>query len=267
MAVSTAPSDWVRFRICRSPARVPLRELTGRDQRDVERPGTGTAIWLLDRVIERGGDGVPQDWSAATLTACDRDRVLAALYRLTYGDRIVSTAFCNRCRQRFDLSFSLHDLETSLDARVAGARTEQVADGVFVTAIGSRFRLPTGHDELAVASLPPESASRALMERCFLSGEASDIEDAMEEVAPVFDLELQATCPECAAGQTIRFDVQYYLLSALEQEKPALLRDVHRIASAYGWTFDESLGLRRSERRRLVELIEAESPAVHRALR
>jgi hypothetical protein len=265
MALSSGGSEWIRFRICRAPARAPLRELTGYDQRDVARPDTGTAIRLLDRVIER--DAAPDEWTAAALTACDRDRALAALYRLTYGDRIVTTAFCGRCHQPFDVSFSLTDLESRLDAHAAGALAEPAPEGTFVTPTGSRFRLPTGHDELAVAAFPPETASQALMDRCLLSGDASGVEEAMEDVAPVFDLELQATCPECSSEQPTRFDVQYYLLTSLEQERVSLLHEVHRLASAYGWSLEDTLGLRRSERRRLVEMIEAELPGIRRTVR
>jgi hypothetical protein len=67
---------------------------------------------------------------------------------------------------------------------------------------------------------------------------------------------LVAACPECENVQTVQFDIQSYLLGALTGERSRLLAEVHRIARAYSWSLDEILALKRSDRRRLVELIE-----------
>jgi hypothetical protein len=86
----------------------------------------------------------------------------------------------------------------------------------------------------------------------------ASVVDALEAVAPVLDLDIGTACPECGARQSVHFDVQFYLLRAIAQERPLIAREIHRIASAYGWSLQEILGLRRSERRQFVELIESE---------
>src|SRR6516162_7280458 len=84
--------------------RLRIRELTGLDEQCVRDVSTATAIALLDRVVEAGPG---TSWRAAHLTAADRDRLLAAIYRATYGDWITSTPPCRNCASLFDLTFAL----------------------------------------------------------------------------------------------------------------------------------------------------------------
>jgi hypothetical protein len=206
-------------------------------------------------------------WRAAHLTAADRDRLLAAIYRTTYGDRIASTPPCRNCGSLFDLTFALDDLLAAVD-RVPAGVADALPDGTFRAPGGAHFRLPTGEDELSVAGLQPEGAEQALLERCLLDAPAGDaraaVEDALEAIAPVLDLDIGTTCPECGAQQAVHFDIQFYLLRAIAQERPLIAREIHRIAAAYGWSLQEILGLRRSERRQFVELIESEQLARRR---
>jgi hypothetical protein len=80
----------------------------------------------------------------------------------------------------------------------------------------------------------------------------------MDGVGPVLDLDLEATCPKCGALQSVRFDIQTYLLRALAYEKRFLIHEVHRIAMAYGWGHEEILSLTREDRRAFVRLIEVD---------
>ncbi len=82
----------------------------------------------------------------------------------------------------------------------------------------------------------------------------------MAEVGPILDLDLEATCPECGARQAIHFDICAHLLGALASERLWLAHEVHTIASAYGWSLAEILGLPREDRRVYVRLIEAHRP-------
>lgn len=143
---------------------------------------------------------------------------------------------------------------------------KRLADGHFQLQDGRRFRLPTGEDEYTVLSLPPAEAEEGLLQRCLIEeGDVSEgadsnltVQAAMETLAPLVDLDLDARCPECGTEQSVHFDIQHYLLSALCQERHQLAVEVHRLASVYGWNLNEILDLSRSQRRALVELIESE---------
>lgn len=260
-----------------------LSELTGHNELAVADTGAADAIRLVDGVLVATADGGIEPGSAARLTAGDRDRLLAAIYAGTYGARVPATLDCDHCGARFDIDFSLeqllsHQLRPSsedLAPEVSEAPPLPLGDGTFQLADGTRFRLPTGEDECAVLGLPPEQAQRMVLKRCLIEagagGEVDDersgaVQAAMEALAPVLDLELDARCSECGEWQVVHFDIQHYLLSALQQERGQLAHEIHRLASAYGWSLSEILGLPRSQRRSLVALIEAERAPVRREL-
>jgi hypothetical protein len=243
---------------------VGLRELSGREEQAVAGTDLLETLRLLDRLLQKAPGGLIGPGEAARLTAADRDRLLARLYTRTYGSRIAGTVPCIECRAPFDLEFSLEDLVASLAPRQDGSELPQsMSDGSFQLSNGVRFRLPTGEDEIAILASSPETAERTLLRRCQLE----DVEDAtaldavqtaMDDLAPLIDLELDACCPECGAEQEVHFDIQHYLLSTLLEERDQLAWEIHRLAASYGWSLKEILGLARRERKDLVSLIEAE---------
>lgn len=264
--------DQASLRLTGGPSRVRLRELNGFDEQSVRGVDTATAISLLDRLLVDAPGSPAEELKAASLTAAERDQLLAAVYERTFGPRIESTIRCQLCDELFDLTFTLQNLLATFTAAASSSSAAGVQpDGTFRLPNGLRFRLPTGADEMAVAGLSPADAERELLDRCVIERKSgvdfAGVQEAMEEVAPVLDLDLDAQCPECGGKQSVHFDVQFYLLRALEQERKQIAREVHRLAIAYGWSLNEILGLFRSQRRAFVELIEADlsTPRRHRA--
>lgn len=238
-----------------------LRELTGRDEYQVSETNTAQALDLLSSLLEKKSKTGPDPVQAVDLIAADRDRLLAAVYRRAFGDRIESTLTCARCDQPFDLFFSLNRLLASLD-EPGSSDCKTLGDGKFETASGVRFRLPTGMDELAAAGLAPEEVESLLLSRCLEGGEWPEgrtaFEELVEKVAPLLDLELLAPCAECNHIHTIQFDIQSYVLGAIVAERRRLLAEINRIARTYSWSLDEILSLTRSDRRKFVEIIDNE---------
>lgn len=246
-----------------SATRVRVRELAGKDEQLVESSSTVDAVRLIGAVISSTGVGRAPDSSPdpMSLSACDRDRILTAIYLATFGSRITSTMHCSRCGNLFDLNFRLDELAAALDGSLPEG-VEVLGAGRFRSAAGFEFRVPTASEEIEAARRDPSEAEQWLANQCLLSSSAppdiASIQQAMEEAAPALDLELTAQCPECNASQLVRFDIQSYLLDAVRQGLPRLTRDVHRVASAYHWSQREILSLPRSQRRDLVDMIEGE---------
>lgn len=258
----TAPGGWVF-----------LQELCGRAEGVVAGTSTADALRLLDQLLVDLPGASLGPGQAARLTAPDRDRLLAWVYGAHFGFRVESTLRCESCGEPFDLDFDLGELLRSLEEESPGEGDGAPREGTFSLPDGRRFRLPTGEDEIAVAGLPAELAEAELAQRCGLSAEGPELSEGEGEGmlealeahlaarAPLVDCELDATCPECGTGQTVHFDIQHYLLSALSRERAKLSAEIHRLASSYGWGLDEILSLPRSRRRELVELVEAELAA------
>ncbi|HEY6805628.1 MAG TPA: hypothetical protein VI306_18765 [Pyrinomonadaceae bacterium] len=234
-----------------------MRELTGRDEFEVLGTNTANAIRLLSSLLE-DRDGL----DAADLVASDRDRLLAAVYRRAFGDRIESTITCARCSQPFDLDFSLRQLIKTVDDRSDADDWTFLGDGRFESSTGASFRLPTGRDELELSALSPAVVEQSLLKRCTEESGWTESQTAFEEllerVAPLLDLELVAQCVECGHRHTVQFDIQTYVLGAIVGERRRLLTEINRLARAYSWSLAEILSLRRSDRRQFVELIENE---------
>jgi hypothetical protein len=250
-------SEGIPLRFAAAGLNARLRELTGRDEFKVVGTNTANAIRLLSSLLE-DMDGL----DAADLVASDRDRLLAAVYKRAFGDRIESTLTCARCSQPFDLDFSLRQLIKTVEERSVTDEWKSLGDGRFENSEGSRFRLPTGRDELELSALNPAAVETLLLKRCCegsdWSAEPAEFDELIERVAPLLDLELVASCAECAHQHTIQFDIQTYVLGAIVAERRRLLTEINRLARAYSWSLDEILSLGRSDRRQFVELIENE---------
>lgn len=249
-----------------SGRRACLRELCGHDESLVRGTSSAVAAALLDRLlVELPGATIPPG-SASDLAICDRDRLLAAVYRSTFGDRIETRAPCRHCDQAFDLTFSLSELQASLDGEPLADGPD--TDGLYHLPDGRRFRLPTLRDEQALIGLGDADAPRALAARCLIEGDPeadlAPLVAAIERHAPVLDLDLSARCPHCEHDQPVHFDLQSFLLAALAREGQWLAREVHLIAVTYGWSLDEILRLPRSQRHLYVSIIEAEASARRR---
>jgi hypothetical protein len=239
-----------------------LRSLCGHDEALINGTGSVESVAFLDRLLLEAPGTTVGPGKAKELAVCDCDRLFAAIYLKYFGERIEGRSLCRDCNEPFESSFSLRDLMASLVDGAAAKATGPDEEGIYILPDGRRFRLPTADDQYSVIGLEPEKAAATLLERCVVEGSAMAspeiIQAAMDDVGPVLDLDLEAACPKCRALQSVRFDIQAYLLRALAYERRFLNHEVHRIAMAYGWGHEEILSLTREDRRAFVRLIEAD---------
>jgi hypothetical protein len=245
-----------------------LRPLCGHDEASINGAGSVDLVAFLDRLLTNTPGTTVGPGKAADLAVCDCDRLCASIYADYFGERIEGRATCADCREFFDLSFSLAELMGRLASDYPTKVTGPDHEGVFSLANGCRFRLPTAGDQRQLAGLDPDQAAAALLGRCVVEGEPSEdaetLQTIMEQVGPLLDLELDASCPRCGARQTVRFDIQSYLFRALAFERQFLNYEVHCIAMAYGWGYEEILNLTREDRRTFVGLIQSARPGRRR---
>jgi hypothetical protein len=239
-----------------------LRELTGEDEESVGATDSDAAIALLDRLLVDVPGASMRPGDAVELTIPDRDRLLAAVQLADLGTRIESTVRCVGCAQPFEIDFQLDALMESVRREAPQGVAVRETGGAFRLPDGRRFRLPRGSDERAVGSLPPEGAEQALVARCMIEGSAGDdpraIVEAMRAVGPLLDVDVGASCAECGHAQTVRFDLQHYLLSELIDQRRQRAFEIHQIAMAYRWSLHEILSLARARRRIHADLIDRE---------
>jgi hypothetical protein len=206
-----------------------------------------------------------------------RDAFLLTLREHLFGSQLTGVAKCPQCRERLELTFLVADIRAPLpddgDAAAVLAQASQVlsltADGYQV-----RFRLPNSADLLTV--IPTEDAATArqsLLRRCVLSVERdgmdvmapalADLPESltqalvaqMEQADPQGNVQLALDCPACGHRWLQTFDILTYLWSEIEDWARRTVREVHLLASAYGWSEREILGMSARRRQAYLEMV------------
>jgi hypothetical protein len=247
---------------------VLVPELTGAIELSITDDSTASAIVVVDQLLAGSDPGATEGERSipetVDLTAADRDRVLVAAYRATFGDRVQASPLCTCCAARYDLDFSLGALADSL---YAGLDEPGRTGTPIRTGAGHTVRLPVGRDEVAVRDIDDNRRAFALLDRCIDPPMApgvdaelllAEAEEILAAVAPTVDHVLTATCPECGASQAVRFDAQPYVLGLIVAGRERVLREVHLLASTYCWTNEAILDLPRSDRSTLARLVETD---------
>ena len=159
----------------------------------------------------------------------------SAAARRLFGDAARAVVDCPRCSSRLEVAFRASDL---IAADPDDSPLTFLLDGQPVT-----LRRVTTSDLRAVAA---SATAEALLERVIVMPAPSDLPPAshwLDEGArrlaladPQAHIEMAMQCPQCALDWTASYDVVGFLWQELDSWAVRTLRDVHIIASAYGWS-------------------------------
>lgn len=204
------------------------------------------------------------------LTIGQRDACLLYLRELTFGAQLKGLADCPACGDRLELAFDARDLhdQTPLLPDPETMKDIPVESSLSIDGYELSFRLPTSADLRALVS--QANAQRQLLEACLSSikkdGEALPIDSLPEDITsalaekmgqadPLADLTLLATCPACGHNWRILFDIVSYFWDEIQAWGGRLMREVHTLASAYGWRETDILAMSAWRRQRYLEMI------------
>jgi hypothetical protein len=203
------------------------------------------------------------------LTVGRRDEALLGLHERLFGGVAGALATCATCGETLEFDLALRDI------RVAPA--EPAAEPFHLEWGGQRiaYRLPRAADLAAVGraggGLSVAAAAEALARRCILAsgaeavaipeGAAGAVEIALADRVPQADPQavvmLDFACQACGAPGRAPFDIVTFLWRRLDAFVRGLLRDVHVLASQYGWTERDIVALPPWRRRHYLALIGA----------
>jgi hypothetical protein len=233
-----------------------MRALTSSDFLDLWERGIG--LHPLDRGLLILGAGLPEasydglaDWPLGR-----RNAALAQLRCACFGPRLEAWMACPECAEK---------LELNLDGRSLAQTTPGAQVSEPIVARGQRFRLPSSRDLARVArETDPRSAALRLLESCRLEpGESicwseddlDKIGQRMAQADPMAEILFTLRCPECHAECNTTLDIVTFLWEEIEARAKRLLRDVHSLACAYGWTEKEILSLSEHRRAFYLEMV------------
>jgi len=203
----------------------------------------------------------------AQFSVGQRDAHLLALREQAFGSQLASITICPACAEQLQFHVSTADIRaTSSNAELAAPLYLTHAD------YHVEFRLPTSLD---LTSLDPaadiETNRQRLLQRCVTAAQRGDMEVAttelpmevaaviaqrMAEADPQADVQLALTCPKCQHAWQSTLDIVSYFWTEIDAWASRLLREVHALASAYGWREAEVLALSPCRRQAYLELIE-----------
>jgi hypothetical protein len=201
--------------------------------------------------------------SISELPVGSRDRELFALRTETFGRELVGLAACPECSEEVEAHF---DISNVLGAERGSESTNslEINDDGYVV----RFRVPRAADLVALHSTASEFEARSLLlERCVerashggkdisvfdLPAETiGSVAEAMAKADPTAEVQLTLHCSGCAHRWIAFLDIASFLWEEINGWAVRLLRDIHVLARAYGWSEQQILSL--SQRRRQIYL-------------
>jgi hypothetical protein len=216
--------------------------------------------------------------AVARLSIGRRDALLLTMREQLFGPRLTSTAVCPRCSQRLELAFEVADIRAAADD--VQPETLKVESGGYE----ARFRLPDSGDLAAVAdskggrrgARATGDVSEILLARCLLqvrrkgrrqpqasADSLSDlpgpliaaIAEKMGEADPQANVRLDLTCAYCGHRWSALFDIVSYLWSEIDDWARRILREVHTLASAYGWREADILTMSARRRQMYMQML------------
>jgi len=238
------------------PARgLSASELLAAWERGTGQPPAGKAVTLL----AASAPEVPPE-RLARLSIGQRDACLFTLRELTFGSRLVALATCPFCAERLELSFDVAEIRAGPPTALVAAQDEEEMEAhtASVADYEVTFRLPDSRDLDAARSDDPEAGRQELVRRCLLvchnRGEprpigelpaevVAAVVEEMERLDPQGDVQLALACPSCGREWHATFDIVSFFWSEIDAWAYRMLREVHALASAYGWSEAEILAM------------------------
>jgi hypothetical protein len=188
-----------------------------------------------------------------SLTIGQRDSQLLALRERLFGPDLAGVTVCPECDGQIDLSLNAAGMQSAF--------TPESAAEIEFTAAGYQlqFRQPNSKDLIELLDpANPDAARDTLFERCLLSAHLEGdpvaahalpdevveaVSERMSQADPLADIQLAVVCPTCGHGWKAPFDIVSFLWREIESLAARLMREVHTLASAYGWHEEDILAL------------------------
>jgi uncharacterized protein (UPF0212 family) len=202
-----------------------------------------------------------------------RDGLLLTLRELMFGSRIEGLAACPQCDERLDLMFDVAEIRAANDPEESKSASHHFLklNGFEVV-----FRAPDSTDLEAIAECPDADSGREkLLERCAIqvgreNSEADELlsvgelpatvvtalVERMDHVDPQANVKLSLVCPACQHTWEAVFDIASFFWGEITDWAKRMLRQVHVLASSYGWSEKDILEMSAERRSYYVHMIE-----------
>jgi len=200
----------------------------------------------------------------AKLPIGKRDGIILTLHEQIFGPKLVCLTACPSCSERLEMTLNVEDIQTKPSDHDAELK-------IGIDDIEVKFRLPNSLDLIAIEDNQDMSRVRQiLIERCIIEvcqngGKMpvdqlpvkiiEAIEEKMAEADPQANVPLDLTCPACGNKWRTAFDIVSFFWNEINAWAQRVLQEVHVLASAYGWSEEEILGMSSWRRQVYLDLV------------
>ncbi|WP_045224037.1 hypothetical protein [Methyloterricola oryzae] len=195
-----------------------------------------------------------------------RDGLLLSLREMAFGPELSAMAECPQCSERLEISFHADDVRPS-------GGSEQAGPFQFETQGYQLHLRPVNSTDLSrfTGTEPPETLRQELLECCLLDARFQgapqgigdlpepvivDAINRLERADPLASSQVQIACPSCGQASPVLFDIALYFWREIENWAFRLLRDVHALAAAYGWSERDILALSPWRRQYYLQMVQ-----------
>lgn len=192
----------------------------------------------------------------ARLSIGERDRRLLQLREWLFGTKLVNTAHCPECSEVLEWENTVSDIcVQSVSQDVFQETQDAETFSLPVDEYLLHFRLPNSSD---ISKRRDDLNPVQLIQDCIVSADRSSetvaistlpaqalkaVAERIEALDPQAEIRMTLACPECAHVWDILFDILSFLWIEINLWSENILRTIHRLASAYGWSEEDILYL------------------------
>lgn len=224
------------------------------------RPGHERALLLLELSVPGVTRTDLARWSIGR-----RDSLLFQLRRMLFGEGLNSIVRCPQCRVEVELNFTVSGIWRAEEHCCEDAGSIEI-DGIRVA-----FRAPDSTDLEAASHMPSVDAARqCILDRCILevapcgreSLPAAIVDSVIETIAVrdgAADRRMSVVCQECGESWEEIFDIGVWLSQEIAAFVRRIVREVHALASAYGWREEDILAMTPTRRQLYIGILERAS--------
>jgi hypothetical protein len=187
----------------------------------------------------------------ARMSIGQRDMMLLRLRVLIFGPKIDCVSTCPACSDSIEMSFTADDIASKNHLLTAES-------SLCLKDYEVRFHLPNSLDMTDLIPDDLAKSKKLLLWRCFASascrGESISAEELPDEVVnavieemalldPIANIKFAISCPSCGHEWSKLFDISSFFWMEINAWAVRMLKEVHILAQAYGWSEREILEL------------------------
>ena len=209
----------------------------------------------------------------ADLSLAENNLLLLQLHAISFGSTLEAFATCSTCGAHLEVHLPVEELIDHQHAATRSGPEEWTENGRLFC-----LRPLTSNDLLAsLDAATSAEAEHLTLKRCIrvlpqLDGSFVEMEEDQEEPpipSPAFlmerfervnqaaELSCTVECVECSSRSTLDLNLAQFLFRLVERGAKRLLREIHDMAWAYGWSEEAILRMSAKRRSAYLEMLSA----------